>query len=219
MTEDVRRASGNLYHPFRLSESTWKTIRVLCKNSNESDFWRDTSALEELKRHFGQADGNVVLTPPFYCDCRNHIFFQGQFYANTGLTMLDESDAILGADILLGPHVSIYTAAHPVDAAVGRLGLEYALPVRIGNQVWIGGNTLINPGVTIGDDVVIGSGSVVVGDIPGHVVAAGNPCRVIRPISEEEHRYWSEQLEQYQYDPDILATGAKERSEQWKCRK
>ena len=95
------------------------------------------------------------------------------------------------------PHVSIYTAGHPIDAEIRNTELEYAKPVTIGSNVWIGGNVVINPGVTIGDDVVIGSGSVVTKDIRSHTVAAGNPCKVIRQITEEDHKYWKKQYDEY----------------------
>ena len=95
--------------------------------------------------------------------------------------------------MFFGPRVSVYTAVHPVDAQVRNTQLEYGKKIQIGSSVWVGGNTVINPGVTIGDNVVIGSGSVVTKDIPSGVVAAGNPCRVIRPITEKDHVYWKEQ--------------------------
>lgn len=132
----------------------------------------------------------MVLTPPFYCDHGDKIYFGKHFYANTGLTILDENEVVFGNDVFLGSHVSIYTAEHPISAEVRNLELEYARAVKIGNSVWIGGNVVINPKVTIGDDVVIGSGSVVTKDIPSHVVAAGAPCRVIRAITEEDAILW-----------------------------
>ncbi len=100
-------------------------------------------------------------------------------------------------NVFLAPHVSIYTAGHPIDKDVRSLELEYAKPVIIGDDVWIGGNVVINPGVTIGNDVVIASGSVVVKDIPSHVVAGGNPCRVIREITEADKSNWHNQLKKY----------------------
>ncbi|MFR9189385.1 MAG: sugar O-acetyltransferase [Anaerotruncus massiliensis (ex Togo et al. 2019)] len=107
-----------------------------------------------------------------------------RFYANFGLTVLDSAQVIIGDYVEIGPNVDIYTATHPLDPTARATGLEYGKPVRIGNHVWIGGHTVINPGVTIGDNTVIGSGSVVTRDIPAGVLAAGNPCRVIRKIVE-----------------------------------
>lgn len=119
------------------------------------------------------------------------------------MTILDENEVVFGNDVFLGPHVSIYTAGHPVSAEVRNLELEYARSVKIGDSVWIGGNVVINPGVTIGDDVVIGSGSVVTKDIPSHVVAAGIPCKVVRAITEDDVIKWKKQLEDYKEDADI----------------
>ena len=102
-----------------------------------------------------------------------------------------------GDNVFLAPHVSIYTAGHPIDAEVRNTEVEYARQVTIGSNVWIGGNVVINPGVTIGDDVVIGSGSVVTKDIPSHVIAAGVPCRVIREITEKDKEYWYARYQDY----------------------
>ena len=111
--------------------------------------------------------------------------------------ILDVCDVTIGDNVFLAPRVCIYTAGHPIDAGVRRRQLEYGKKVVIGNDVWVGGNTVINPGVTIGDNVVIGSGSVVTKDIPSGVIAAGNPCRVLRPITEEDTRYWEELEREY----------------------
>ncbi|MDO4168911.1 MAG: sugar O-acetyltransferase [Lachnospiraceae bacterium] len=203
MTEKERMYAEKLYDPYKVPDNPWATIRAACKKFNESDFWRDCSALNELKQHFAKASDDMVLTPPFYCDHGDRIYFGKHFYANTGLTILDENTVTFGDDVFLAPHVSIYTAGHPISAEVRNLDLEYAKPVKIGNSVWIGGNVIINPGVTIGDDVVIGSGSVVTNDIPSHVVAAGNPCRVIRQITEDDNRVCKEQLKDYMNDKDI----------------
>ncbi len=200
MTERERMISGKLYNPYMISDNPWAEIRAACKKFNESDFWSDRSALDELKVHFAEAGEDMVLTPPFYCDHGDKIYFGKHFYANTGLTILDENAVIFGDDVFLGPHVSIYTAGHPLSAEVRNLELEYARAVKIGDSVWIGGNVVINPGVTIGDDVVIGSGSVVTKDIPSHVIAAGVPCKVIREITEDDIIFWRKELEGYQND-------------------
>lgn len=113
------------------------------------------------------------------------------------MTILDENYVTFGNNVYIAPHVSIYTAGHPIDAKIRNTDLEYAKSVTIGNDVWIGGNVVINPGVMIGNNVVIGSGSVVTKDIPSGVIAAGNPCRVIREISEQDCRYWEKEFEEY----------------------
>ncbi len=172
-------------------------VRPLVEAFNESEFWRDKTALYQLRSVFKCSFDDLVLTAPFYCDHGINISFGKHFYANTGLTILDEAQVVFGNDVFLGPHVSIYTAGHPIDKEVRNLELEYARPVKIGSNVWIGGNVVINPGVTVGNDVVIGSGSVVTKDIPAHCVAAGNPCRVLREINDTDRNYWHEQLKDY----------------------
>ena len=113
------------------------------------------------------------------------------FYANYDCIILDVCPVTIGDNVMFGPRVCIYTAGHPLDAEIRATGIEFGKPVTIGNNVWIGGNSVINPGVTIGSNVVIGSGSVVTKDIPANVIAAGNPCRILRPLTEEDRQYWS----------------------------
>ena len=107
-------------------------------------------------------------------------------FANTNLVILDGADVTIGDNVFIAPNVGIYTAGHPLDIGRRNAGLEYAYPIRIGNNVWIGGNVVILPGVTIGDGAVIGAGSVVTRDIPAHTLAVGNPCRPLRKIDEED---------------------------------
>ena len=192
-----RMISGELYSPWKVGGDSWSKVHVTQKAFNESEFWYDRTALNSLRECFGSAPDDMVLTPPVYFDHGNRTFFGKHFYANTGLTILDENYVHFGDNVFLAPHVSIYTAGHPIDAEIRNTELEYAKPVTIGSNVWIGGNVVINPGVTIGDDVVIGSGSVVTKDIPSHCVAAGNPCKVIRQITKEDHEYWKKQYDEY----------------------
>lgn len=192
-----RMMKQQLYSPYKVGDDSWEKVHIAQKRFNESEFWHDTKALEELKKCFGKATKNMVLTPPVYFDHGDRIFFGEHFYANTDLTILDENHVIFGDNVFLAPHVSIYTAGHPIDAKIRNTEVEYAKPVTIGSDVWIGGNVVINPGVTIGSDVVIGSGSVVTKDISDHVIAAGNPCKVIRQITDEERNYWKEEYKKY----------------------
>lgn len=192
-----RMIAGELYSPYKVGDDSWGRVHEAQKHFNESEFWHDKTAFEKLKKCFGKAGSDMVLTPPVYFDHGDRVFFGEHFYANTGLTILDENYVKFGDNVYIAPHVSIYTAGHPIDAETRNADLEYALPVTIGSDVWIGGNVVINPGVTIGDDVVIGSGSVVIKDIPSHVIAAGNPCKVIREITEKERQYWKEQYQKY----------------------
>ena len=192
-----RMMAGKLYSPYRVGDDSWEKVHVAQKRFNDSEFWHDRSALNELRKCFGSAPEDIVLTPPVYFDHGDRVFFGKHFYANTNLTILDENEVRFGDNVFLAPHVSIYTAGHPIDAEVRNTEVEYARPVTFGSNVWIGGNVVINPGVTIGDDVVIGSGSVVTKDIPSHVIAAGVPCRVIREITEKDKEYWYARYQDY----------------------
>ena len=192
-----RMMSGKLYNPMKVGDGSWEKVRQAVKLFNESEFWKDNSALENLKKCFGRAYDDLVLTPPVYFDHGDRIYFGKNFYANTGLTILDENKVVFGDNVFIAPHVSIYTAGHPIDADVRNTGLEYSKPVIIGSNVWIGGNTVINPNVTIGNNVVIGSGSVVTKDIPDNTIACGNPCKVVRMITEKDREKWLAEYEDY----------------------
>lgn len=152
---------------------------------------------EIIKELFKSTGENVHVEQTFHCDYGCHISVGENFYANYDCIMVDVCEIIIGDNVLLAPRVGIYTAGHPIDAVVRNEGLEFGKPVIIGDNVWIGGNAVINPGVTIGSGVVIGSGSVVTKDIPDHVVAVGNPCRVLRKINEEDKIYWEKEREKY----------------------
>ena len=199
-TEWNRMMEGKLYNPYKVGDNSFENVHAAQKKFNESDDWNDKSAFEELKKCFKVAPVDMVLTPPVYFDHGDRISFGKHFYANTDLTILDENYVTFGDNVFLAPHVSIYTAGHPIDKDVRNLELEYAKAVTIGDNVWIGGNVVINPGVTIGSDVVIASGSVVVKDIPSHVVAGGNPCHVIRQITDKDKNNWHTQLKEYEDD-------------------
>ena len=134
-----------------------------------------------LARLFG-ATTNVYVTPPFFCDYGTHIKLGENVYFNFNCVILDVAPVTIGNNVLFGPAVQVYTAMHPMSATERRSGLEFARPITIGDDVWLGGGAIVCPGVTIGEGAVIGAGSVVVRDIPAGVFAAGNPCRVIRTL-------------------------------------
>lgn len=143
-----------------------------------------------LKDLFGKTGENVWVEPPFHCDYGWNIEVGDNFFANYNLTILDVGKVIIGANAQIAPNVSIYTAGHPIHPESRNSGYEYGIPVTIGDNVWIGGNTVILPGVMIGNNVVIGAGSVVTKDIPDNMIAAGNPCRTIREITEDDRIYY-----------------------------
>ena len=133
---------------------------------------------------------NVYFEPPFHCEYGKHIKVGENFYANIGCIMLDVAQITIGKNVLFGPNVSIYTAGHPIHYESRISGYEYGVPVAIGDNVWIGGNCVILPGVKIGSNTVIGAGSIVTKEIPDNVLAAGNPCKVIREITTEDKAYY-----------------------------
>ena len=139
-----------------------------------------------LKKLFGKTTSRFFIEPPFRCDYGYNIYLGDNFYANYNLIILDCAPVYIGDNVMIGPNVSLFTAGHPVHPEPRTAGWEFAKPIAIGDNVWIGGHTVINPGVTIGKNTVIGSGSVVTKDIPENVVAAGNPCRVIREITDAD---------------------------------
>ncbi|MCE3200361.1 sugar O-acetyltransferase [Paenibacillus sonchi] len=151
----------------------------------------ETERRDELIRSIlGHTGKNVYIEPPFHCDYGSNISVGENFYANFNCTILDVGKVVMGENVMFAPNVSIYTAGHPVHPDSRNSGYEYGIAITIGNNVWIGGNAIINPGVTIGHNVVIGAGSVVTKDIPDNVIAAGSPCRVIREITEEDRKYY-----------------------------
>lgn len=145
---------------------------------------------EIIKRLFGNISDNFFIEPPLRCDYGYNISIGKNFYTNYNCTILDCAKVTIGDNVMFAPNVSLFTAGHPVHYEPRNAGLEYAFPIIIGNNVWIGGGVIINPDVIIGDNVVIGSGSVVTKNIPCNSIAVGNPCKVIREITDEDERYY-----------------------------
>ena len=123
-----------------------------------------------------------MIEPNFYCDYGYNIEIGENFYSNHNLVILDPAKVIFGDNVFIGPNCGFYTASHPLEAEERNKGIEMAKPIKVGNNVWFGGNVTVLPGVTIGDNCVVGAGSVVVKDIPANSVAVGNPCKLIRTI-------------------------------------
>lgn len=145
---------------------------------------------ELLKGLLGKTGENILIEAPFHCDYGYNIEVGENFGANYNLTILDVAKVTIGDNVLIAPNVSIYTAGHPVHPDSRNSGYEYGIPITIGNNVWIGGSSVILPGVNIGDNCVIGAGSVVTRDIPEDSIAVGNPCRVLRKITEEDRKFY-----------------------------
>ena len=143
-----------------------------------------------IKDILGKTGEYINIEPPFFCDYGYNIEVGENFFANYNFTVLDVGKVRIGTNVQIAPNVSIYTAGHPIHPESRDSGYEYGIDITIGNSVWIGGNTCIMPGVTIGNNVVIGAGSVVTKDLPDDVIAVGNPCRIVRKITEEDRDYY-----------------------------
>ena len=199
MSEKHRMLKGQLYKPFdKELAADNKQARMLTRLFNSSTEEQGDYRRTLLKRLFKNTGKNIYIEPPFRTDYGCHTSVGENFYANYDCIIIDVCPVTIGDSAFLGPRVCIYTATHPIDAEVRNTFLEYGKPVTIGNNVWIGGNSVINPGVSIGDNVVIGSGSVVTKDIPANTIAAGNTAKVIRAITEDDKRYWQAQAAQYE---------------------
>jgi maltose O-acetyltransferase len=184
-TEKQKMLAGELYLAFdpELIEEAVQARRILERYNSTSIDDRPLRS-QILQTLLGNVGENPVILPPFHCDYGKNIFIGDNFYMNYGGVILDCNTVHIGNDVLCAPYVQIYPAYHPVDPQERLTGRELAAPIKIGNTVWIGGGAIICPGVTIGDNTTIGAGSVVTKDIPANVVAAGNPCRVIRSLPE-----------------------------------
>lgn len=143
-----------------------------------------------IKEILGKCGEQVKVEAPFHCDYGYNIEVGENFYANYNLIILDVGKVWIGENVQIAPNVAIYTAGHPLHPVSRNSGYEYGIDITIGDNVWIGGNSCILPGVTIGNNVVIGAGSVVLSDIPDNMLAAGNPCRVIREIGESDREFY-----------------------------
>lgn len=143
-----------------------------------------------IKDIVGKCGNDIFIEPPFHCDYGKNIEVGENFYANFNCVILDVGKVKIGNNVMFAPNVSIYTAGHPIHPESRNSGYEYGIGITIGDNVWVGGSVVINPGVHIGNNVVIGSGSVVTKDIPDNVIAVGNPCRIVREITEDDRKYY-----------------------------
>lgn len=187
-SEKEKAKAGKLYDA-NFDEELLKD-RDLCKAAcyeyNRLPPARKAERAAILRRLLGKTGKEFLIEQPFFCDYGYNIEIGENFFMNVNGVILDGAKVTFGDDVFIAPNCGFYTAGHPLDAGQRKQGLEYAYPITIGNGVWIGAHVCVMPGVTIGDNTVIGGGSVVTKNIPANVVAVGNPCRVIRAITEAD---------------------------------
>lgn len=195
MNEKEKMINGK---PYNSSDDTLKADRKRAKEitydynmTNPSDTNKKNNLIKEL---LGSVGKNFIIEQPFRCDYGYNISIGENFFSNYNCTILDCAKVTIGNNVLFAPNVSLFTAGHPIHFEPRNAGVEYAFPITIGDNVWIGGCVIVNPGITIGSNVVIGSGSVVTSNIPDNSVAVGNPCKVIRKITDEDKQYYFKDL-------------------------
>lgn len=184
MTEKEKMLTGMMYdanYDAVLIEERLK-CKELCRDYNDIRPRMIAEREALLRKILGNIKDGILIEQPFYCDYGYNISVGYNFYANFNLVILDEAPVTFGDNVFIAPNCGFYTAGHPINADDRNKGLEYALPITVGNDVWIGAHVTVLPGVTIGDNCVIGAGSVVTRDIPANSVAVGNPCKVIKTI-------------------------------------
>jgi len=184
MTEKEKRDQGLLYDANYDKDLLLerKCCSDLCFSLNALAPSKEKERETLLHKILGKVGKNCVILSPFQCDYGYNIRVGDNFFANYNCVILDAACVTIGSNVFIAPNCGIYTATHPLDPKTRNRGLEYAFPVTIGDSVWIGGNVVVLPGVTIGSNTVIGAGSIVTHDIPDGVLAFGNPCTVVRTL-------------------------------------
>ncbi len=190
MTEKEKMLSGMLYDCTgdELAKERLKA-KDLCYKFNHtlpSDTEQQTAIIRQM---FGRTGKNFSICAPLWCDYGYNIEIGDNFFANHNTVILDPAKVIFGDNVFIAPNCGFYTAGHPIDTERRNAGYEFAYPITVGDNVWFGGGVHVLPGVTIGSNVVIGAGSIVVRDIPGNTVAVGNPCKAIRPITDRDRQF------------------------------
>lgn len=192
MTEKEKQHSGDIYDPM---DSEVATFQVTCMEklydynmTHPSEGERRFSMLKEMFAEIGEG---CYIEPPLHSNFGgHHVHFGKNVYANYNLTLVDDTHIYVGDNTMFGPNVVLATAGHPIVPELRSRGLQYNMPIRIGRNCWLGAGVIVLPGVTIGDNVVIGAGSIVTKDIPSNVVAVGNPCKVLRSVGEHDRQYY-----------------------------
>jgi maltose O-acetyltransferase len=183
MTMYDKMMAGELFHAHDadLVKRHHRALELV-ERFNRTGFDEEEKRQQLLRQLLGGVGKGASIKPPFFCDIGTNIYLGDNVYLNYDCVLLDGNRITIGADVLIGPRVQLYTASHPLDPNVRKQQLEFTREIVIGESVWIGGGAIVCPGVTIGKNTVIGAGSVVVKDIPEGVLAVGNPCRVVKPL-------------------------------------
>ena len=190
MTQDERMAKGYLWYDTGAYFEEQARAKDLMYEFNHSRPSEEEKRRALQKEMFGSIGDHCIIQQPVTIMRGKTVRIGDYCYFNSNTFFVDDYDITIGDWVLFGPNVTIATTGHPIDPELRATGAMYSFPVRIGNGVWIGSNTVIMPGITIGDNAVIGAGSVVTKDIPANVVAFGNPCHVRRPITERDKKYY-----------------------------
>ncbi len=192
MSMKEKMHTGEMYLPsdYEIMKDQIKKLDRLYEfnNTRPSDLEKRRALMDEMFAEIGE--GCYIESPMYSNFGAAHVHFGDNVYCNFGVTFVDDTHIYVGDNVMFGPHVTVATAGHPVWPDLRRVGYQYNAPVHIGKNCWIGAGAIILPGVTIGDDTVIGAGSVVTKDIPSKVIAVGNPCRVLREINERDQNYY-----------------------------
>ena len=188
MTEKEKMLNSQMYNPMgdKQLRNERCSVKNLCREYNNLPFEDEETQKILIKKIVGSTKENFYITAPFWCDYGYNIELGENFYSNHNMVILDCAKVKFGDNVFVAPNCGFYTAGHPVDYPRRNAGFEYAYPITVGDNVWIGGGVQVMPGVTIGSNVVIGGGSVVVKDIPSDCVAVGNPCKPIIKITDED---------------------------------
>ena len=192
MTQKERMEAGLIYDPLdpEIVDDQAQRLELMYEfNASRPSELEKRAQL--LHRMLGKMGEGCYIEPPFRANwAGKHLYLGDNVYVNFNLTIVDDADIFVGDRVMIGPNVTIATANHPIAPELRARALQYNRSVTIGQNVWIGAGTIIVPGITIGENTVIGAGSVVTKDIPANVVAAGNPCKVLREIGERERTYF-----------------------------
>ena len=208
MTEKEKLHSGDIYFPgdpeISLEQTACQEKLYDFNRTRPGELDKRTAMLKEMFAEIGEG---CYIEPPLHANFGGrHVHFGKGIYANYNLTLVDDTHIYVGDATMFGPNVTVATAGHPICPELRARGLQYNMPVRIGKNCWLGAGVVVLPGVTIGDNVVIGAGSVVTRDIPSNVVAVGNPCRVLREVGERDREFY---FRDRRIDPELFLENEK----------